>query len=126
MDEFYCILQDIKENWKSYIKRPSLELLKSFMAGYSFCEYNENVDNGSNCFYGFDEYIRKKYQINPYICSSQDALGIIAFISASDYEAFYKFFEEFEEFSKLTKEEIQNIVDELDFKKLFEELNEDI
>lgn len=123
MDKLYNLLQDAKIRWGLYIGQPSIELLESFISGYSLCSHNIGNMDIEHCFNEFNDYICSKYKISLSLNKKYNWVDIIKLLSLSDYQAFYNFFEEFEEFLKSTPEERQKVIDEynrVNLSKVFE------
>ena len=107
MDKFNILLNKIKITPELYLGEPSLKLLSAFIGGYVFCEQNENKKIEEDSFYGFNEFITKKYGI---VNTTHYWSSIIRFFSSSDRDAFYQFYKDYEEFSKLSRKEKQDII----------------
>ncbi|MEH2027241.1 hypothetical protein [Nostoc sp.] len=119
MNDFYTLLQKIKENPVMYIDKPSITCLDSFLTGYIDGLITLGFTTIDSCgMEGFQEWIQERAKTNV----SQSWAEIILFGSGSEKIAFNRFFEEFEQFlkqknnSKIQKnEDISRLSEDMSF-----------
>jgi len=107
LDNTYRLLHEIKKRPGLYLGRPSLELLRTFLCGYSYHGIEPYGIGQPDCLTGFTEYIQKKYRL----CTDHDWASVIRFFSSSDEEAFETFYQKLDEY-------LQNPIEMKEVKKL--------
>lgn len=90
MSDLYEKLQDIKNNPKYYLGKPSLKRLVCFINGYTYRQYELDMYE-PGCLKGFQEYVQKKYGYPYDGISPMHWQRFISTYSNSDKEAFYLF-----------------------------------
>jgi hypothetical protein len=94
MNNFFRLLQEVKNNPVIYIDKPSITCLDFFIAGY----LNQLSDLGLTPegypMEGFDKWMQERAKTN----TTPSWAVIILFLCRTERNAFYKFFELFEKF----------------------------
>ena len=94
MNNLCNLIQRIKENPVSYLDKPSITCLHSFLIGYLSTRFDLGLDREGSRIDGFQEWIQERAKT----AVSQSWAGIILFGSGSDRSAFDRFFVEFQMF----------------------------
>ena len=87
------LLNEIREQPAVYIGKKSLDRLAAFLAGYSYCMYQQQ-NISTTILPGFQEYISEYFKIK----SAQNWSSIIVSNSRNDEEAFDMFYDFLEQF----------------------------
>ncbi len=96
MNNLSRLLQDIKENPVTYLDKPSITCLHSFLNGYLSSLSHLGFTRQGYATEGFHEWMQERAKTKV----SQSWAGIILFLCGSERNAFYSFFELFEKFLK--------------------------
>lgn len=94
MNNLSKLLQQIKKKPVTYLDKPSITCLHSFLIGYLDARMTLGLDREGSGLEGFQEWIQERAKTNV----SQSWAGIILFESGSESGAFYGFFKDFEMF----------------------------
>ena len=107
MNNFYKLLQKIKDDPVLYLDRPSITRLHFFINGYLSTRYDMGLDREGTILRGFQDWIQTRAKTNLSISWDMIILGTCV----SERSAFSRFFELFEQFL-LEKDNLQVNPDE--------------
>jgi hypothetical protein len=113
MSNFSRLLQDIKDNPATYLDKPSVTCLHSFLVGYLGTLNDLGFTYEGSAMKGFQEWIQERAKTTV----SQSWAGIILFESGSERSAFNWFFKDFERFlnekekAEYEKNEVEKIIE---------------
>ncbi|MBW4572390.1 MAG: hypothetical protein KME31_31710 [Tolypothrix carrinoi HA7290-LM1] len=109
MSNFSRLIQDIKDNPATYLDKPSVTCLHSFLVGYLGTLNDLGFTYEGSAMKGFQEWIQERAKTTV----SQSWAGIILFESGSERSAFNWFFKDFERFLN-EKEKAENEKNEVE------------